>query len=156
MGVLPSKTGLPSFPLASSSMQLRALLVVLGGFSLTTTERHSERFDTAFIPVSIFPLLLVYSVFQQGLVAACFSSRRFSERTWHQFFFCFFLRKKGCQGLPFYRFTLGYLANRHRTEHATSHFTTLTCQKSQRRSEDPLYIMFTLWSLLKSPSIDAL
>ena len=154
MGVLPAKSGLPSFPLASSSMQLRAL-VGWCGWLLTTTERHSERFNTAFIPVSIFPLLLLYSVFHQGLVVACFSSRRFSEQTWHQFSFLF-LKKKGCQGLPFYRFTLGHLANRHRTEHATSHFSLLTCQKSQRRSEDPLYILFTLWSLLKSLSIDAL
>ena len=89
MGVLPSKTGLPSFPLASSSMQLRALLVVLGGFSLTTSEHHSERFNTGFTPLSIFSLLLVYSVFQSGPVAAWFSSKRFSARTWHPFFFLF-------------------------------------------------------------------
>jgi hypothetical protein len=74
-------------------------------------------------------LLLVYSVFHSGPVAAWFSSKRFSARTWHPFFFSFleFLRKKGCQGPPFYRFTLGHLANRHRSEHAAFHFTSLTC-----------------------------
>ena len=106
MGVLPSETGLPSFPLASSSMQLRALLVVLGGFSLTTSEHHSERFNTC--------LVFLKEVFRADMIPV---------------FFCFlkFLRKKGCQGPPFYRFTLGHLANRHRSEHAASHFTSLTC-----------------------------
>ena len=60
---LPCLIGLPFFPWASSSMQLRAL-VGWCGWLLTTTESHSERFNTAFIPVSIFPFLLVYSVFR--------------------------------------------------------------------------------------------
>ena len=53
LGVLPAKSGLPYFPLASSSMQLRAL-VGWCWVALTTVERHSERFNTGFVPVSIF------------------------------------------------------------------------------------------------------
>ena len=44
-------------------------------------------FNTGFIPVAIFSLLLVYSAFQSGLAAARISSGRLSERAWRHFFF---------------------------------------------------------------------
>ena len=86
-------------------------------------------FNTGFIPVAIFSLLLVYSAFQSGLAAARISSGRLSERAWRHFFF--FKGKKGSQAPIFFTwFTLGHLANSHRSEHAPSHFTYLPLSSS--------------------------
>ena len=82
-------------------------------------------FNTGFIPVAIFSLLLVYSAFQSGLAAARITSGEVIREGMAPLFpFLFFLKGERFPGSHFFTwFTLGHLANSHWSEQAPSHFT---------------------------------
>ena len=98
---LPVLTGLPSFPLASSSMQLRAL-VGWCWVALTTVERHSEKFNTGFVPVSIFHCCWCIVCFTRALQQLGFPQRGFPSGHDTRFFLFFkVFKEEGLPGSPF-------------------------------------------------------